>query len=258
MLRLQRNAGYAQEGTPEDKSPYAGAPAPPVRRRATRQPKAKVKAKPKTVSNAGSHKAEADQDHCCREEAEACSEEQPRASPRSSCRARPKEPLDEIDLATRAKQAQRLGQRAPERTPAALDHWLYQHNWIVSGAEFGWSHGAEALQALIARRRARPVPLGRRRRQRNGRPEGARGCEGAVAVILVERLRRLAADESGFTLPELLTSMAILLTIMTAFTGLLVSTSRAELDMTTASRPRPRPSSGCRSCAARCTARPPA
>ena len=41
----------------------------------------------------------------------------------------------------------------------------------------------------------------------------------------------LLADESGFTLPELLTSMAILLTIMTAFTGLLVSTSRAELDM---------------------------
>ena len=49
--------------------------------------------------------------------------------------------------------------------------------------------------------------------------------------MLVERLRMLLADESGFTLPELLTSMAILLTIMAGFTGLLVSTSRAELDM---------------------------
>jgi prepilin-type N-terminal cleavage/methylation domain-containing protein len=49
--------------------------------------------------------------------------------------------------------------------------------------------------------------------------------------MLVERWRLLLADESGFTLPELVTSMAILLTIMTAFTGLLVSTSRAELDM---------------------------
>ena len=49
--------------------------------------------------------------------------------------------------------------------------------------------------------------------------------------MLVERWRALLADESGFTLPELITSMAILLTIMTAFTGLLVSTSRAELDM---------------------------
>ena len=49
--------------------------------------------------------------------------------------------------------------------------------------------------------------------------------------MLVERWRMLLSDESGFTLPELLTSMAILLTIMTAFTGLLVSTSRAEVDM---------------------------
>ena len=49
--------------------------------------------------------------------------------------------------------------------------------------------------------------------------------------MLVERLRTLLADESGFSLIELLTSMAILVTIMTAVTGLLVSTSRAELDM---------------------------
>jgi len=49
--------------------------------------------------------------------------------------------------------------------------------------------------------------------------------------MLVERWRALLADESGFTLPELLTSMAILLTIMAGFTGLLVSTSRAELNM---------------------------
>ena len=49
--------------------------------------------------------------------------------------------------------------------------------------------------------------------------------------MLIDRLRTLLADESGFTLPELLTSMAILLTIMAGFTTLLVSTSRAELDM---------------------------
>ena len=49
--------------------------------------------------------------------------------------------------------------------------------------------------------------------------------------MLVERWRALVADERGFTLIELLTSMAILVTIMTAVTGLLVSTSRAEIDM---------------------------
>jgi prepilin-type N-terminal cleavage/methylation domain-containing protein len=49
--------------------------------------------------------------------------------------------------------------------------------------------------------------------------------------MLVERWRAVVADERGFTLIELLTSMAILVTIMTAVTGLLVSTSRAEIDM---------------------------
>jgi prepilin-type N-terminal cleavage/methylation domain-containing protein len=49
--------------------------------------------------------------------------------------------------------------------------------------------------------------------------------------MLVERWRMLLAGESGFTLPELLVSMAILVTVMTAITGLLVSTSKAELDM---------------------------
>ena len=49
--------------------------------------------------------------------------------------------------------------------------------------------------------------------------------------MLVERWRLLLADESGFTLPELITAMAILLTIMAAFPGLLVATSRAELDL---------------------------
>jgi hypothetical protein len=29
-------------------------------------------------------------------------------------------------------------------------HWLYQHNWIVAGARFGWWRGAEALETLVA------------------------------------------------------------------------------------------------------------
>ena len=30
-----------------------------------------------------------------------------------------------------------------------VNHWLYQHSWIVSGARFGWHDGAEALRILI-------------------------------------------------------------------------------------------------------------
>ena len=62
----------------------------------------------------------------------------------------PAEPLDEITLAERAKKLNAWVTAHPKRTPAAVDHWLYQHNWIVSGANFGWSHGAEALQTLVA------------------------------------------------------------------------------------------------------------
>jgi outer membrane biosynthesis protein TonB len=60
----------------------------------------------------------------------------------------PKEPLDEITLSARALS---LEAWAAERskTGANVQHWLYQHAWIVTGAEFGWSHGAQALEILI-------------------------------------------------------------------------------------------------------------
>jgi hypothetical protein len=62
----------------------------------------------------------------------------------------PKEPLDEIPLTTRA---QRLSAwLTPSRRPTAANqrYWLYQHAWIVTGARFGWWHGAAALRLLIA------------------------------------------------------------------------------------------------------------
>jgi hypothetical protein len=39
----------------------------------------------------------------------------------------------------------------PSRHPTAANqhHWLYQHAWIVTGARFGWWHGAAALRVLI-------------------------------------------------------------------------------------------------------------
>jgi hypothetical protein len=61
----------------------------------------------------------------------------------------PKEPLDEIPLPARARrlEAWLTLDRAP--TAANQRHWLYQHAWIVTGARFGWWHGAEALDVLI-------------------------------------------------------------------------------------------------------------
>ena len=31
-----------------------------------------------------------------------------------------------------------------------MQRWFYQHAWIVTGAEFGWWHGSQALETLIA------------------------------------------------------------------------------------------------------------
>jgi hypothetical protein len=61
----------------------------------------------------------------------------------------PKEPLDEIALPARALELQRWVANRP-KTGANVRHWLYQHAWIVTGAQFGWWHGADALQTLIA------------------------------------------------------------------------------------------------------------
>jgi hypothetical protein len=62
----------------------------------------------------------------------------------------PKEPLDEITLPARARRLQAWLASDPARTDANVQHWLYQHAWIVTGARFGWWHGAQALQILIA------------------------------------------------------------------------------------------------------------
>jgi hypothetical protein len=61
----------------------------------------------------------------------------------------PTEPLDEIPLPVRARRLDAW--LAPGRGPTAANkcHWLYQHAWIVTGASFGWWHGAEALRLLI-------------------------------------------------------------------------------------------------------------
>jgi hypothetical protein len=61
----------------------------------------------------------------------------------------PKEPSDEMPLAQRAKLL--AGFIASHRKSAAnVRHFLYQNSWIVTGARFGWWHGAEALRDLIA------------------------------------------------------------------------------------------------------------
>jgi hypothetical protein len=61
-----------------------------------------------------------------------------------------KEPLDEMPLPNRATALLKWLEAHPQKTHANVQHWMYQHAWIVTGAKMGWWHGAAALQTLAA------------------------------------------------------------------------------------------------------------
>ncbi len=157
-LRLERNEDYEQRGVPNNSSPYEGSPL--VLWAATQPEQSdgpsvdaaesldEVESlldpvEPPSVSDtptgAGDEAAEAvvDPDGDGRPGAFV----EPGAPP---------EPIDEIPLVKRAENLARDLANEPEATPELVDHWLFQHEWIVTGAEFGWSGGVEALERLIA------------------------------------------------------------------------------------------------------------
>jgi outer membrane biosynthesis protein TonB len=166
-LTLSQNTGYAQEGAPEDASPYPGteirlpgAPATPKvvpKPRPVVKPKVKPAAKPKPAVKP-----------------------KPKVKPKPAPKPKPKtksqrppaflvpgakpEPLDEIPLPARAAQLRSWLTTHPLPSDANVRHWLYQHAWIVTGAKLGWWRGAEALEALIAvdRQAERQWGIGRR------------------------------------------------------------------------------------------------
>jgi hypothetical protein len=144
-LRLARTAGYKEsKHTPDDASPYAGTairladlaanvtparpkvapkPKPKVAPKPAVKPKAKVAAKP-----AAAHPRKPD-------------------FVRSGART---EPADEMPLTVRARRLDAWIAAHPHANDANVKHWLFQHAWIVEGARFGWWHGAQALETLIA------------------------------------------------------------------------------------------------------------
>jgi hypothetical protein len=146
---------YAETGKPQDVSPYVGtatlaarainAPTkkPAVGKVALAPPKvAKAKAKA-TVHRAATHKAAA------KKQVHKTVVKRTARPAAFHVAGAPKEPLDEISLPARARVLSAW--LTPSRRPTAANqrHWLYQHAWIVTGAKFGWWHGATALQVLI-------------------------------------------------------------------------------------------------------------
>jgi len=142
-VTLARTA-YAETGEPEDLSPYIGtavvlASTPFVPAHSVQVPTAPKAEKPKPAATKPAAKKPA-----------APAAHATKRLPAFTVPGARKEPLDEITLPARATLLGRWLSTRPKPSNAALHHFLYQNAWIVTGARFGWWHGAEALQLLIA------------------------------------------------------------------------------------------------------------
>ena len=156
MLQLSRGS-YAETGTPENDSPYAGTATrlATAINAPTQTPSAgKLPLSPPKVKPSRAHPT-----HPARPAKHTASRSHKRpAVHKARLSSRPpafivpgarKEPLNEIPLPARAELLSAW--LTPARRPTAANqwHWFYQHAWIVTGAEFGWWHGASALRTLI-------------------------------------------------------------------------------------------------------------
>ncbi|HEY5161354.1 MAG TPA: PASTA domain-containing protein [Gaiellaceae bacterium] len=144
-LHLAKPKGYVTQGTPENSSPYASTeillPAG-----STTTGKSTTSAQTTTTITLSTTTPTTTSNSTTSTKTES-SQARPPAFTISGAKA---EPLDEIPLPERAKnlsawlETHRVASAANER------YWLFQHAWIVYGAKFGWWHGAQALETLIA------------------------------------------------------------------------------------------------------------
>ena len=142
-LRLVRGP-YEQLGRPADNSPYSGTKIRLAGLASVVKPAAKPKATPKAKPVVKPKAKPA-----VKPRAKPVAKPKPAARPPAfTANGAPKEPLDELPLTTRALRLEAWVAGKP-KTPANVQHWLYQHAWIVTGAKFGWWHGADALRTLV-------------------------------------------------------------------------------------------------------------
>jgi len=133
-LTLGRNSAYPQRGTPVNVSPFA----------ATDLRLADATSAPLTPKPVAAPKHVA--------AAKAVGAPKAKAVPRTPdfvVPGAPKEPAKEMPLVNRARLLGVWLESHKSKSPANVQHWMYQHAWIVTGATFGWWHGAEALKVLI-------------------------------------------------------------------------------------------------------------
>lgn len=162
-LKLSHNAGYGQRGLAEDASPYAPTEVAPVETVDTTPTAAAPTTTVSTTTEATTTTAPATTAPATTTPTTTTAPQHTAAPPKRSTAAWPKtrppafvvagaktEPLDEMPLTDRAQMLGRWLAAHPKRTTSNVRYWLYQNAWIVTGARFGWWHGADALRTLIA------------------------------------------------------------------------------------------------------------
>ena len=141
-LRLRVNPGYAQRGTPEDAAPFIGTAVrlADVPRRKIQKAKPVAAPKPKAAQK---HRPKA------APKPKPAPKPAPKRPPAFAVPGAPAEPLREMSLPARARRLEAWLSSHRRPTSANVRAYLYQHSWIVTGAQFGWWRGAEALRILI-------------------------------------------------------------------------------------------------------------
>ena len=137
VLHLVRGP-YGEHGQPADAASYPGT--------AVRLANLAARPAQTTVKPASRPKAKAAPKHRKHPRRQAAALRRPPAFRPAGA---PAEPLSEMTLPARARRLEAWVDAGPALTNENVQHWLYQHAWIVTGAKFGWWHGDRALLTLI-------------------------------------------------------------------------------------------------------------
>jgi hypothetical protein len=152
-VTLAANSRYAQKGAPENESPYVGSKiVMPGQKPVAHKPVIRTKpvTKPATPTKPVTHKPAKPVTHKPVVKPTTKPVTKPTSRPPAFVvPGAPKEPLDEITLTARAKKLEAWVKAHPQNTDANVRHWFYQHEWITTGAKFGWFQGSDALKVLL-------------------------------------------------------------------------------------------------------------
>ena len=153
-LTLKRNPAYPQDGQAEDSSPYQASSLEPAdlaaavgpEHPATTPAPTTTAAAPAVTTTQSTTTTAAAADTAPTAKAK-WPQNRPPAFIVPGAR---KEPLDEMPLTNRAQLLLNWLGSHPRKTNANVQRWLYQNEWVVTGAKLGWWRGADALTTLIA------------------------------------------------------------------------------------------------------------